>query len=230
MAKKNNNKKLVQTISSIFSYVALVVLFLVAGFLLFYITTSLIAKITNKKPIVSLFTIVSPSMEPTIMVYDVIVDTRVSKESKLKEGDIITFYSSSIDTGNFTVTHRIERIIEVDGEKRYITKGDNNQNVDAGYITFKDIVGKEKFKINGLGKLQVFIASRFGWLIIILIPALVIVLFDIFKLKKIYNVKKELEVIPEIKKVSRVRETEENKKIRTLTAKANRINKKNKRP
>jgi signal peptidase len=230
MAKKKDNKKLYQTISTIFSYVALVVLFIVASFLLFYITSSLIAKLSHKKPILSLFTIVSPSMEPTIMVYDVIVDTRVKNEDSLKEGDIITFYSSSIDTGNFTVTHRIDHIVEVDGEKRYITKGDNNQNVDAGYITFNDIVGKQKFKINGLGKIQVFIASKYGWLIIILIPALIIILLDIFKLKKIYNVKRNLETIPEVKKLSRVRETEENKKIRTLTSKASRINKKNKRP
>ena len=229
MAKKKDNKKLLQTISTIFSYVALVVLFLVASFLLFYITTSLIAKLSHKKPILSLFTIVSPSMEPTIMVYDVIVDTRVSSEKSVKEGDIITFYSSSIDTGNFTVTHRIDHIIEVDGEKRYITKGDNNQNVDAGYITFNDIVGKQRFKINGLGKIQVFIASKFGWILIILIPALIIIFYDMFKLKKIYKVKKDLETIPEIKQVNRVRETEQNKKLRSLTSKASRMNKKGKR-
>lgn len=229
MNNKKNKTNYLNIFSTVFSYVALVVLFLVAGFLLFYITSSLIAKLTNRKPVISLFTIVSPSMEPTIMVYDVIIDTRVKNESRLKEGDIITFYSSSIDTGNFTVTHRIDHIIETDGEKRYITKGDNNQNVDAGYITFKDIVGKERFKINGLGRIQVFIASKFGWIIIILIPALIIILYDMFKLKKIYNIKKNIETIPEIKQVNRVRETEENKKIRTLTSKASRMNKKNRR-
>jgi len=229
MAKKKDTKKIINKISTVFSYVALVVLFLVASFLIFYITSNIIAKVTNKRPLMSLFTIVSPSMEPYIMVYDVIVDTRVSNENNLKVGDVITFYSSSIDTGDFTVTHRIHEIIETDGQRKYITKGDNNQNVDAGYITFKDIVGKERFKITGLGRVQVFIASRFGWLIIILIPALIIILLDIFKLKKIYNIKREIEDIPQIKTVSRVREIEENKKLRSLTSKASRINNKNKR-
>ena len=229
MAKKNDKQKYLKIASTVFSYVILSLLVLIAGFLLFYITSNLIAKLTNKKPIISLFTIVSPSMEPTIMVYDVIVDTRVSSEKSVKEGDIITFYSSSIDTGNFTVTHRIDHIIEVDGEKRYITKGDNNQNVDAGYITYKDIVGKQRFKINGLGRIQVFIASKFGWILIILIPALIIIFYDMFKLKKIYKVKKDLETIPEIKQVNRVRETEQNKKLRSLTSKASRMNKKGKR-
>ena len=114
----------------------------------------------------------------------------------------------------------------MDGERRYITKGDNNQNVDAGYITYKDIVGIQRFKIAGLGRIQVFIASKYGWLILILIPALIIIFMDLFKLKKIYNIKREIEDIPQIKKVSRLRETEENKKIRSLTSRASRINKK----
>ena len=229
MAKKIDSKKLLSTLSTVFSYVALVVLFVVATFLIFYIASNAIAKATKKRPIISLFTIVSPSMEPYIMVYDVIVDTRVSNENSLKVGDVITFYSSSIDTGEYTVTHRIQEIIESPEGRKYITKGDNNQNVDAGYITFKDIVGKERFKLSGLGRVQVFIASKFGWLIIILLPALGIIIFDIFKLKKIYNIKREIEDIPQVKAVSRVRETEENKKLRSLTSKATRMNKNNKR-
>lgn len=227
MAKKKESKpNIFKTISSIFSYVALVVLVLIASFLLFYIVSNLIAKLTHKKPVLTLYTIVSPSMEPYIMVYDVIVDTRVLSEDSLKVGDVITFYSSSIESGDFTVTHRINQIIEMDGERRYITKGDNNQNVDAGYITYKDIVGIQRFKIAGLGRIQVFIASKYGWLILILIPALIIIFMDLFKLKKIYNIKREIEDIPQIKKVSRLRETEENKKIRSLTSRASRINKK----
>lgn len=227
MAKKKESKpNIFKTISSIFSYVALVVLVLIASFLIFYIVSNLIAKLTHKKPVLTLYTIVSPSMEPYIMVYDVIVDTRVLSEDSLKVGDVITFYSSSIESGDFTVTHRINQIIEMDGERRYITKGDNNQNVDAGYITYKDIVGIQRFKIAGLGRIQVFIASKYGWLILILIPALIIIFMDLFKLKKIYNIKREIEDIPQIKKVSRLRETEENKKIRSLTSRASRINKK----
>lgn len=227
MAKKKESKpNIFKTISSIFSYVALVVLVLIASFLIFYIVSNLIAKLTHKKPVLTLYTIVSPSMEPYIMVYDVIVDTRVLSEDSLKVGDVITFYSSSIESGDFTVTHRINQIIEMDGERRYITKGDNNQNVDAGYITYKDIVGIQRFKIAGLGRIQVFIASKYGWLILILIPALIIIFMDLFKLKKIYNIKREIEDIPQIKKVSRLRETEENKKIRSLTSRASRINNK----
>ena len=185
MAKKKESKpNIFKTISSIFSYVALVVLVLIASFLIFYIVSNLIAKLTHKKPVLTLYTIVSPSMEPYIMVYDVIVDTRVLSEDSLKVGDVITFYSSSIESGDFTVTHQI---IEMDGERRYITKGDNNQNVDAGYITYKDIVGIQRFKIAGLGRIQVFIASKYGWLILILIPALIIIFMDLFKLKKILS-------------------------------------------
>ena len=86
MAKKKESKpNIFKTISSIFSYVALVVLVLIASFLIFYIVSNLIAKLTHKKPVLTLYTIVSPSMEPYIMVYDVIVDTRVLSEDSLKE-------------------------------------------------------------------------------------------------------------------------------------------------
>jgi signal peptidase I len=58
-------------------------LFIIAMFLVFYIATSAYAKKTKTKPIFSLFTIVSPSMEPNIMVYDVIFDKKVNNNDEL---------------------------------------------------------------------------------------------------------------------------------------------------
>lgn len=165
-------------------------------------------------------------MEPTIKVYDVIVEFKVNSKSDLHVGDIITFYSSSIDTGGYTVTHRIKEIKTIEGETYYITKGDNNQSEDEGMITFDDIVGKVRFKIKGLGRIQFFVSSKLGWLIIILIPALGIILVDIIKLRKIFGIKKQIEEIPQLAEVEKIRETEENKKVRALIEKADRFNKK----
>ncbi|MDE6292409.1 MAG: signal peptidase I, partial [Bacilli bacterium] len=175
-------KGVASQISKIISYICLAVLFLVACFLLFYIFNNQIARMKNEPALMNIFTIVSPSMEPNIKVYDVIVEFKVNNESDLKVGDIITFYTDEIDTGGYTVTHRINSIDVVNGKRRYVTKGDNNQNVDNGFITYGNIVGKVKYIIPGAGRIQFFISSRLGWLLIILIPAMGNIISDFFKL------------------------------------------------
>lgn len=221
---KEGFKKTSNIILRILSYVSLIILFFVALILAFYIISNQIARSNGTYPIAGLYTIVSPSMEPTINVYDVILSVRVEDETTLKEGDIITFYSDIIDTGGYTVTHKIIDIIEEDGERKYITKGDNNQEIDDGYITKENIVGKVVHVFPELGRVQFFLSSRLGWVCVILIPALGIIIMDLIKLRKIYKIKKEIEVIPMIKEVDEVREKEENKKVRALIEKAERIN------
>lgn len=218
-------KEVLSKIMSILSYICLIALFLIATFLLYFIISNQVAKTKGDKPAISLYTIVSPSMEPTIMVYDVIIDTKVKSDNELKIGDIITFYSNTIDTGGYTVTHRIVDIYKNNGIVYYTTKGDNNMDNDAGLITIDNVVGKCKFIIPSIGKMQMFITSRAGWALIILIPALGIILMDIKKLIKIFRIKEQIEEIPQIKEVELIREKEENKKLRAVVEEANRMNK-----
>lgn len=218
-------KEVLSKTMSILSYICLIALFLIATFLLYFIVSNQIAKTKGEKPAISIYTIVSPSMEPTIMVYDVIIDTKVKSDAELKIGDIITFYSNTIDTGGYTVTHRIVDIYKNNGVIYYTTKGDNNMDKDAGLITIDNVVGKCKFIIPSIGKMQIFITSRAGWILIILIPALGIILMDIKKLIKIFRIKEQIEEIPQIKEVELIREKEENKKLRAVVEEANRMNK-----
>ena len=159
------------------------------------------------------------------MVNDVIVDYKIQDENSLKIGDIITFYSDVIDTGGYTVTHRIHDIYEKDGVRYYVTKGDNNSDVDAGLITKKNIVGRVKFIIPKIGKLQTILTSKWGWTIIILIPAIAIILVDIKSIIKVYRIKGQIEEIPKIREVDIVIEKEEDKKLRAVVEEANRMNK-----
>ncbi|MCX4248943.1 MAG: signal peptidase I [Bacilli bacterium] len=222
---KMGYKEVLSKTMSILSYICLIALFLIATFLLYFIVSNQIAKTKGEKPAISIYTIVSPSMEPTIMVYDVIIDTKVKSDAELKIGDIITFYSNTIDTGGYTVTHRIVDIYKNNGVIYYTTKGDNNMDKDAGLITIDNVVGKCKFIIPSIGKMQIFITSRAGWILIILIPALGIILMDIKKLIKIFRIKEQIEEIPQIKEVELIREKEENKKLRAVVEEANRMNK-----
>lgn len=222
---KKDVKESLKKIITILSYICLAILFFIAVILMYYIITNQIAKSKGTRPPVSLYTIVSPSMEPVIMVHDVIVDFKVSSEEDLKVGDIITFYSDTIDTNGYTVTHRIHDIYIDNGIKYYITKGDNNSDVDDGAITYNNIVGKVKMIIPKVGKIQAFLTSKFGWVIIILIPAIGIILADIKNLIKIFRIKEQIEEIPQIKEVDIILEKEENKKLRAVVEEANRMNK-----
>ena len=70
-----------------------------------------------------------------------------------------------------------------------------------------------------------FISSKFGWALIILIPALGIILIDIKKLIKIFRIKEQIEDIPQLKEVEIIKEKEEDKKLRAVVEEANRMNK-----
>lgn len=219
-------KKIFMYIGKLFSYVLLALLFFIAIFLVYYIISNQMAKSKGYKPLVSLYTIVSPSMEPNIKVYDVILDFRVSDEDKLNIGDIITFYSDTIDTGGYTITHRIKDIYESKGITYFKTKGDNNESEDDGIITIENIVGKVYYIIPALGKIQLFVSSKFGWVLVILIPALGIIFSDIKKIIKIFRIKEQIEEIPKFKEVDIIREKEEDKKLRAVVEEANKLNKK----
>ena len=67
------------------------------------------------------YNITTNSMEPTINMGDIIIVKKVKDEENLKNGDIISF-----NKNGEIITHRIIDIVETNGEKRYITKGDNN--------------------------------------------------------------------------------------------------------
>ncbi len=209
---KKGIKRILDIMLKLLSYLCLVILFFVAIFLIFYIVTNQVAKNKGENPLISIYTIVSESMVPTIKVHDVIVDTKVDNPSSLKVGDIITFHSNFIDTNGYTITHRIISIDDTSEEIRYYTKGDNNSRQDEGYITFDNITGKVIYIIPKLGKAQVFLSSKFGWLLIIFIPAVGIIIMDVFRLIKVYRIKNQIESIPRLKEVEKVREMEENKK------------------
>lgn len=214
-----------KTIGRVFAYALLIGLIIICSFFAFYIAENIYAKVTKSKPFISLYVIVSPSMVPTINVHDVIIDVGVNSDSDLKVDDIVTFYSNVINTGGYTITHRINEIKNANNEVRYYTKGDNNKSVDVGFTTIENIVGKVKMIIPKVGKMQSILASKWGWILIIFIPTLGILLSDIFKLISLFRIKKELIEIPDLSSLTKREEVESNKNIRILVEKAEKLNK-----
>lgn len=116
-------------------------------------------------------------MEPAIMTGDVVV---IQNRGTYFINDVITFRTSS---GDRIVTHRI---IAVDREKvkKYSTKGDANRTGDEDAIDDQQIIGKVILVIPKLGYFVAFSKSSRGLIFLLVIPAVVLILDELVKIKK----------------------------------------------
>lgn len=118
-------------------------------------------------------------MEPTISDGDVVVTVPVDYE-QLEEGDIIAFRH---DEQNI-----IHRIIDFeDGMIR--TKGDNVSKKDPFLITSSEVVGKHVLKIPNLGLVLRKANSAGGYVLLILIPAILLIYYELKNIWKERTVK-----------------------------------------
>jgi len=182
----------IKIISKVISWALFLILLLAAAFLIYYYiaTKTYAAKGPGYEPKFSIYTIISPSMTPKINVYDTIINVKVDKPEDIKKGDIITFISTSLLTPGTTITHRVIGITtDESGNVCYQTKGDFNQVQDQACAKFNNIIGKVIMKIPQLGRVQFFLASKAGWLLCILVPAIIIIGKDILRITKLSTIK-----------------------------------------
>jgi signal peptidase len=131
------------------------------------------------------------SMSPTFDAGDLIF-IKTCDTSSLKEGDIITFHTI-INNEYALNTHRIEEIIETDGVRSYVTKGDNNDISDTHVIVDGDIVGKYAGRLAKVGKVMNILSSSAGFLIIIVLPMLLFFIYQVYHLIMVsINLKKAI--------------------------------------
>ncbi len=114
------------------------------------------------------YLISTESMEPELKKGDAIIIKKVS-EDQLRVNDIVTFKINSE-----IITHRIVRIDDVNSEKFYITKGDNNNVEDSDELRFSDIEGKQIIKIPHLGNI---VAGLKNGIVIILVVLIALIMY-----------------------------------------------------
>lgn len=151
-------------------------------------------------PPFGLYTIISGSMEPKVHVYDVVLSTEVKDLSTIKSGDIITFISTWDVNYGTTVTHRVINVSKAEnGEYRFTTKGDANQLQDGAYVTGENLIGKVALRLPQLGRVQFFLATKAGWFIVVFVPAMAVIVWDIVKIFRLKVLKEELNEIENVK-------------------------------
>jgi len=115
----------------------------------------------------------SESMKPTLNMGDVVIVGPV--KGQIKPGDIISY-----ERGGELVIHRV---IEV--EDRYLqTKGDAVEDPDPWEVSLADVEGVFVFKVPYLGFLSSFVRTSFGWGVLVILPAVLLIGYfmrDIFK-------------------------------------------------
>mgnify|MGYP000027211344 CR=1 FL=1 len=122
------------------------------------------------------YVIISGSMQPELNIGDIVI---VKKVEDLQEGDIISFRQ-----GQSVITHRINEVIYEDGKTKYITKGDNNNTQDSGYVTPEQVEGVFQFKISRLGNLAMFVQTPIGMIVCLSIPVIILVVIQLNDNKK----------------------------------------------
>jgi len=120
----------------------------------------------------------SGSMTPAIKLGSVVL-TKPAEDYKI--GDVISFRNP--ENPQKPITHRIFEIETQNGETFYITKGDANNAPDKRRIQKRDILGKVLFDVPYLGYAVEIAKKPYGFLALILIPAAIIILEELIKIK-----------------------------------------------
>lgn len=105
-------------------------------------------------------TIETGSMAPVANVGDYVL-IKIPEVDDIEVGDIITFVDNS-----FLVTHRVEEIINENGQVAYVTKGDANNVIDKNTVNFNKVAGVGVLVIPKLGMLFKWITSTTGMFVI----------------------------------------------------------------
>ncbi len=212
MAEKVRNKStLLGKLLKILFNIVIFLVCVIAFALIAYVFLAQIHKDDNNyKPSISFYTIVSPSMNPVIKVYDVVVNIKPSGPEDIEIGDIITYVSTNSTSEGMTITHRVVAITKAEnGNYEYQTQGDNNSEPDGVLVTYDNVIGKEIMIIPKLGKIQFLLANKKSWLLLLLIPVMIFVFKDIYDLIELFGLRRKVDdVTGYIEEPARVRKNE----------------------
>ena len=125
--------------------------------------------------------VLSGSMTPKMPVGGVVI-TKTVDPTAIKVGDIITFMggvSNSADENSPFVTHRVVQILPSAGGLSFITKGDANNTADPEPVAASQVVGRVVLIVPWLGYLSNFVHGFWGWLLMIILPAAIIIAWEV---------------------------------------------------
>ncbi len=100
--------------------------------------------------------IATPSMTGELNQGDAIIYKEYESDRSIELGQILIF-----EKNGSTFVHRVVDIEIINGQTRYTTKGDANDESDSGYITDGQIIGTVEYKLPYMGKPTLWLRKLF---------------------------------------------------------------------
>ena len=126
-----------------------------------------------------MYIVLSDSMSATDFSAGDLVVVKEVDPSTLQEGDVVAYVSQAADSYGQTMTHKIRsRTTTEDGEPGFITYGTTTGVDDEEIVTYPYVQGKYAFAIPKLGSFFTFMKTPVGYLVCILLPFLLLILYQ----------------------------------------------------
>jgi signal peptidase len=128
------------------------------------------------------YIVLTASMTPDIAPGDAVLVRDVTA-GDVRVNDVITFQARG--GGDVPVTHRVVDVVVLsDGTRTFATKGDANEDRDAGVVTPDRLVGKVVLVIPYVGHVVGFVDSPVGFAALVVLPIGLLILTEVVSLAR----------------------------------------------
>ncbi len=157
-------------------------------------------------------TVQSDSMVPTFDKGDIVIGKKVDNDTVIEVGDIISFYEIK-NNQKIVNTHRVIAVNQSGDTAWYYTMGDKVRQETHGNIeaevtvdsygvdelpkTMDQVVAVYKTHIVGVGSFLDFLKKPVGFIFVIVLPIVLVILWQIYKLVVLYMETKRSEYMDE---------------------------------
>lgn len=131
----------------------------------------------------------SGSMTPTLPVGSLVairpkeaISSPLPAVPQYATGDVISFRDSQ--NPKTVITHRVVSTKIQNDQVFYETKGDANQDIDTNLVPQKNILGSSYISLPYLGSFFSFTKTKLGFFLLVLLPALFVILYEIWNIYK----------------------------------------------
>lgn len=125
------------------------------------------------------YVVLSDSMSATDFDAGDLILVKEVDPTTLQAGDIIAYTSQATESYGQTITHKIRRLtVSADGAPGFITYGTNTDTDDPYVVTYPFIQGKYEFSLPKVGTFFLFLKTTQGYIVCILIPFLLLILYQ----------------------------------------------------
>ena len=160
-----------------------------------------------------------------------IKDLSDNEKAELKAGDVIAFLSTNSVSYGETVTHMIREVKYNDEGKivGFVTYGTNTGTNDEKVVELEYILGKYTGKLPGVGNFFAFVKSTPGYIVCILVPFLLLILYNGVNVIRLFRqYKKEQTAVMEAERAEIAEERKKNEDmLRELQALKEQLEKQN---